>query len=155
MNRHIKPTSDLFIRYLLGSESNEDVLLDFINSFLEDEGFPPAVSLEIKNPFNLKKLPDAKESVLDVKAQDSRGRIFDVEIQVIGNQHYIKRSVYYWAKLYESQLGDGEFYNLLKPVICINVLDFSVFPELKQAHSCFMLTETEEKEYILTDDMQI
>ena len=68
MKHYIKPTSDLFIRYLLGSEKNKDILLDFINSFLEDDGFPPAVSLEIKNPFNLKKLPDAKESVLDVKA---------------------------------------------------------------------------------------
>ncbi|MFP4364861.1 MAG: hypothetical protein ACLFR1_13445 [Spirochaetia bacterium] len=48
---------------------------------MEDDGLLPAVSIEIKNPFNLKKLPD-------VKAQDSTGRIFDVEIQVIGKQYY-------------------------------------------------------------------
>lgn len=155
LRTYVKPTSDLFIRYLLGSEKNKDVLLDFINSFLEDEGFTLAVKLEIKNPFNLKELPEAKESVLDVKAQDAKGRLFDVEIQVIGNEYFIKRALYYWAKLYESRLSDGELYHTLNPVITMNVLEFTIFPEITDAHTCFMATEIEEKDYILTGDMQL
>jgi predicted transposase/invertase (TIGR01784 family) len=63
----------------------------------------------------------SKESVLDVKAQDESGRIFDVEIQVISSPYYTKRSLYYWAKVYESQLKESELYSTLNPVICINI----------------------------------
>ena len=73
MKNYVKPTSDLFIRYLLGSEENIDILLDFINTMLTDLEFAPAISLIIRNPFNLKELPDAKESSLDVKAREETG----------------------------------------------------------------------------------
>ncbi len=68
MERIVNPTSDFFVRYLLGSEENKDLLLDFINAILIDSGFKPAVKLEIMNPFNLKTFSVSKESILDVKA---------------------------------------------------------------------------------------
>ncbi len=97
MERIVNPTSDFFVRYLLGSEENKAILLDFINTILKDSGFNPAVKLKIMNPFNLKTFSESKESILDVKAEDENRRIFDVEIQVIGNSRYIKRSLYSWA----------------------------------------------------------
>jgi predicted transposase/invertase (TIGR01784 family) len=36
--------------------------------------------------------------------------------------HYVARSLYYWAKLYGSQLESGHGYHGLMPVICINIL---------------------------------
>ncbi len=155
MERIVNPTSDFFVRYLLGSEENKDILLDFINTILTDSGFKPAVKLELKNPFNLKTFINSKESILDVKAEDENKRIFDVEIQVIGNSTYIKRSLYYWAKNYQSQLKGSERYNELNPVICVNILDFILFNDFRKAHSCFLPTELDEKDYVLTDDFQI
>ena len=70
MERLVNPTSDFFVRYLLGQEENKSVLLDFINAVLTDSGFKPAVDLTIENPFNLKSYMSDKESILDVKAID-------------------------------------------------------------------------------------
>ncbi len=78
-----------------------------------------------------------------------------MEIQVIGNSRYIKRSLYYWAKNYHGQLKESDKYNELNPVICVNILDFILFEDLKKAHSCFLPTEINDTDYVLTDDFQI
>ena len=44
-----------------------------------------------------------------------------------------KRSLFYWAKIYYSQLKKGQKYRELCPVIAINILDFNLFKDL-----CFM-----------------
>lgn len=155
MDRIVNPTSDIFVRYLLGSPENTDILLDFINTVLLDSGFKPAVRLKIMNPFNLKTYSESKESILDVKAEDENSRIFDVEIQVLGDSRYVKRSLYYWSKNYHQQLKEGDRYDRLNPVICVNILDFTLFTEIKKAHSCFLATEKDENEFVLTDDFQI
>jgi len=37
---YVKPTSDIFIKYLFGAEENKILLLAFINAVLENSGFP-------------------------------------------------------------------------------------------------------------------
>ncbi len=41
------------------------------------------------------------------------------------------------------------------PVVCINILDFVIFHDIKKAHSCFMATEKNNPEYVLSEDFQI
>lgn len=45
------PTSDMFVRYLLGSRGHEELLCDFINAHLIDSGFEPVERVIIDNPF--------------------------------------------------------------------------------------------------------
>jgi hypothetical protein len=71
MNSFIAAYSDIFVKFLLGSEKNKKLLLSFINSVLTDSEFPNIIEIEIRNPFNLKSFTLDKESILDVKARDS------------------------------------------------------------------------------------
>ena len=64
--RYINPFNDFFIRFLFGSEGNEEICRGFVNSVLQDAGFPPVTKLNIKNPFNLKTEIKAKESITDI-----------------------------------------------------------------------------------------
>ena len=57
--------------------------------------------------------------------------------------------------LISGHFGTGSRYNELNPVICVNILDFILFQDLKNAHSCFLATEKNETDYVLTDDFQI
>ena len=155
MEHYIKPTADIFIKYLLGSQENRDLLLSFINSVLEDAKFQKIVRVEIKNPFNLKSFLNDKESILDVKATDENGRQYDVEIQSEGNEYFKNRSLYYWAKLYSSQMEEADKYIDLKPTICINILNFKLFKEIERLHTCFLLREQNLPEYVLTDHLVI
>ncbi|MCU5589796.1 Rpn family recombination-promoting nuclease/putative transposase [Bacillus cereus] len=40
-----------------------------------------------------------------------------------------KRSLYYWSKLYTSQMQEGMAYRELQKAITINVLDFVLYPK--------------------------
>jgi predicted transposase/invertase (TIGR01784 family) len=61
MGIFINPASDIFIRYLWGSEKNKKQTLSFINGVMQDSHFPELVSLEINNPFNLKSFEEEKD----------------------------------------------------------------------------------------------
>ncbi|AHC16502.1 hypothetical protein L21SP2_3162 [Salinispira pacifica] len=147
--------ADVFVRYLLGSESNKDILIDFLNAVFSHKGHELVVDLEIRNPFNLTTIQESKESILDIKAKDRNGRWINVEVQVSHEPSYAARSLYYWAKSYTDQLSRGDVYSDLSPSVCINLLDFTLFPELSDFHSCFQITEKDHKEYILTEHLEI
>lgn len=150
METYVKPWADIFIRYLFGRQANEKLLLSFTNAVLEDSCIPTIVALEIKNPFNLADEMLSKESILDIKATDEHGAIYDIEVQTGGDPLFRNRSLYYWAKNYGSQLDKGEDYDQLKPVICINILNFVLIRELPAMHTCFMLLEKNNPEFALT-----
>jgi predicted transposase/invertase (TIGR01784 family) len=147
--------SDLFVRYLLGSEKNKDLLLHFVNAVFSRKGHALVVDLDIRNPFNLPDAATNKESILDIKARDTDGRLINVEVQIGSEPGFAACSLYYWAKTYYSQLGSGELYTDLYQTVCINVLDFMLFPELEDFHTCFQITEKDNPEYILTEHLQM
>ncbi len=153
--RPLNPMADIFVRYLLGSEENKDILIDFINAVFVQKGHEIVVDLEIRNPFNLAAIRGDKESILDVKAKDKTGRWINVEVQVDDNGSFAHRSLYYWAKNYSDQLKSGNFYRELASTICINLLDFEIFPQLPGYHSCFHITEVDAPEFVLTEHLQI
>jgi predicted transposase/invertase (TIGR01784 family) len=151
----IKPTSDIVIHYLLGSEHNKDLLLSFINAVLEDADMPLIDKVEIKNPFNIKHHTYDKMSILDLKAEDESGKTYNIEVQLLGNEFFANRSLYYWAKNYSAQLGESSEYHTLLPVICINILEFNLIEDLDKVHTCFLPIEKDNNDLILTDHLEI
>ncbi|SLM27739.1 conserved hypothetical protein [Desulfamplus magnetovallimortis] len=150
---YVNPTSDIFIKYLFGKEEHKGLLLDFINAVQANMNFPLIEKVELKNPFNIKELVFDKESILDIKAVSETKEIYNIEVQTSGNNIFKNRSLYYWSKLYSSQLEEGQWYNKLYPVICINILDFELFKETDRYHLCFMLRECRDPELYLTDHL--
>ena len=77
----------------------------------------------------------------------------NIEIQLKDEYNMIKRSLYYWSKLYEGQLENGENYQKLSRTICINLLDFNLLNHDK-FHSAYRLKDCETNEE-LTDVMEL
>lgn len=155
MSFYIKPTSDIFIHYLLGSEHNKELLLSFINAVLENAGLKQVTAVEILNPFHIKMYPDDKLSIVDIKATDSSGATFHIEVQAIHQKDYINRSLYYWARAYTDQLEGSQQYMNLRPVISINLLEFTLIPELMQVHSVFKPIEKDNPDFCLTEHFEL
>ncbi|THB62676.1 MAG: Rpn family recombination-promoting nuclease/putative transposase [Spirochaetaceae bacterium] len=153
--RPLNPMADIFVRYLLGSEENTDILIDFINAVFSQKGHDLVVEIQLLNPFNLRTIRESKESILDVKAKDSKNRWINIEIQIAPDASYANRSLYYWAKSYAGQLKTGDAYGNLNPAVCINLMDFEIFPQLPGYHSCFQITEVDAPEYVLSEHLQI
>ena len=115
-----------------------------------DLNFQTFNNVVILNPFNLTKYLDGKESIVDVKCITEDNQTVIIEIQLQGNQYFIHRSLYYWANSYSSLLNKSENYTRLSPVISINVLDFTLFNDIDDFHSCYLLKEIKHNK-ILTD----
>ena len=111
MNTRVSPVNDYFFRYLFGKAGHEELTLNFINAVLTDSEAPTVAKIEILNPFNDKEDISAKESILDIKATDNKGRIYAIEMQTWdNNKSFVSRSIYYWAKVYSAQLEEGDKY---------------------------------------------
>ncbi|MBS4763546.1 MAG: Rpn family recombination-promoting nuclease/putative transposase [Brachyspira sp.] len=59
--------NDYFVRYFFTDKGGEKVLLDFINAVMISANMKTFKSVEILNPFNLKKNYSDKETIVDVK----------------------------------------------------------------------------------------
>jgi len=151
---YIKPWSDIFIKYLFGTPENNEILLAFVNAVLTSKGYDRIVSVQIVNPFSIKDFSLDKESILDVKAIDENKRMYDIEIQSSESGSYVNRILYYWSTVYASQLKETEVYGKLKPVISINMLNFTLFESIKEFHSLFILKE-KDIDVILTDHLSL
>ena len=149
-NIEIKKLSDLFARYLLGKNGNEDLLENLVNATLSDFNFEEVKDLEIIDPFNLSENIDLKESIIDVKAKTKNNQTVIIEFQLCGNKNFIDRIFYYISKNIVSELHEGEGYQEIQKIISINLLDFNLdFGDEGKPHRCFKLIDTENQDISL------
>ncbi|CAK0780510.1 transposase [Gammaproteobacteria bacterium] len=129
MKHQIDPKVDCVFKALLGSEENRPLLIHFLNAVLSAELTGPIVEVEILNPYNDKEFLTDKLSIVDVKAKDKFGRVFQVEIQMCAYASLPMRMVYNWTDIYSQQIQSGGDYALLKPVYGIWLLAENLFDD--------------------------
>lgn len=147
----LNPKIDFVFKKIFGSEEHPEILISFLNAVLKPK--KPIVSVEIKNSDLEKEYIEDKFSRLDVKALTSNKEIINIEIQLKNEYNMIQRSLYYWSKLYEEQLSEGERYDKLSRTVCINILDFKYLKN-DRFHNGYRLKEIETNEE-LTDLQEI
>lgn len=135
-------TSDLVFKAVYGRDTWEckQLLIAMLNLILAREK-EPITDLIYKNPFTYAERPDSKQIVMDIKALLSTGEWIDIEMQVEQLKAFVNRSVYYGAKLVTEQLDGGDFYDILKPGIVINIVCGGLFPNIEKAHTVFRYKE--------------
>ena len=147
----LNPKIDFVFKKIFGSEEHTEILISFLNALLKPK--KPIVSVEIKNSDLEKEYIEDKFSRLDVKALTSNKEIINIEIQLKNEYNMIQRSLYYWSKLYEEQLSEGDRYDKLSRTVCINILDFKYLKN-DRFHNGYRLKEIETNEE-LTDLQEI
>ena len=147
----LDPKMDFVFKNIFGSEKHPNILISFLNATLKPKDLITAV--EIKNTDLNKGYIEDKFSRLDVKATTSNNEIINIEIQLKNEYNMIKRSLFYWYKLYSEQLNEGEDYSVLKRTICINILNFK-YLKTRKFHSGYRLKEIYSNEE-LTDVAEI
>ncbi|OEJ15677.1 ATPase [Brachyspira hampsonii] len=156
--KEINRLNDLFVRYLIGTEGDEDILENIVNAVLSDVGFESVSNLEIINPYNLAENENLKESILDVKAKTKDGKKVLVEIQLVGNNNFIKRILYYIAKNIASELKESDLYINISQMISISFINFNLDigseTDIKKEHKCLTFADINNPSLRL-DDFQI
>ena len=114
-------TNDYAFKRLLGSEENKPLLQDFLECIL-DLTPQQVLDLEFMDKELTKEEFSDKTGILDVKLKLTDGTVIDIEIQASWNASFVKRTLFYWAKMYTADFKAGESYDKLHRCIAINII---------------------------------
>ena len=145
-------TNDYAFKRLLGSEENKPLLQDFLECIL-DLTPQQVLDLEFMDKELTKEEFGDKTGILDVKLKLTDGTVIDIEIQASWNASFVKRTLFYWAKMYTSDFKAGESYDKLHRCIAINIIADG-FRLNDAVHSEYLLQE-KTAHTVLTDVLEV
>lgn len=149
----LDPRNDFVFKRIFGSEENKDVLLAFLNRTFAESGELSLIEIVLLNPYTDKDAPLDKQSIFDIWAKTSEGKLINIEMQLFNKYDIEKRTLYYWSKRYSSQLQEGQTYKELKKCVTINILNYSFIPN-ERYHNVFHLRE-DHTGIELSDDIEV
>jgi predicted transposase/invertase (TIGR01784 family) len=135
----IRALNDFAFKKVFGSAENREALVSLLNAVLRPKA--PIRDVTLQNPFNPQDFQDDKLSILDIKAKDSAGAIYDVEIQLSVSANLTQRIAYYGCELYAGQLEHGADYAVLRPVYAIWLINGVLWRDGAQVQHAFRLTD--------------
>ena len=144
------PKNDLAFKKIFGSSQHKNILISFLNSVLDFKNDKIIVDVTLANPYQVPKIPELKETILDINATNKNGDTFIVEMQKKDLGDFTKRSLYYTSKAYVEQLPKGTDYSKLKKVYFIGILNFNIFNSVNYI-SRHLITNQETKSQDLDD----
>ena len=148
--RFADPKNDIAFKKIFADENKTEVLISFLNSILDFKGKRLIKSVKIANPYQVPKIKDLKNTILDIKAVNQNNEEFIVEMQIEKDIYFAKRSLYYTSKSYVQQIKKAEEYPSLKKVYFIGILDFAIF-ETEDFISRHLILDEKTKKQELKD----
>ena len=145
-------TNDYAFKRLLGSEENKPLLQNFLECIL-DLTPQQVLDLEFMDKELTKEEFSDKTGILDVKLKLTDGTMIDIEIQASWNASFVKRTLFYWAKMYTADFKAGESYDKLHRCIAINIIADG-FRLNDAIHSEYLLQE-KTAHTVLTDVLEV
>lgn len=133
MSLPFEPTVDVVFKKIFADVSNKDCLLSLVNAFLDFR----IIDLTVVNPEVPPELLGDKLARLDILAVTESGDSVNIEVQVANQRDIDSRVLFYWSKLFASQLKEGDVYRSLKKTISIVILRFVWFKQEASAHNVY------------------
>jgi len=150
----LDPKNDVVFQRIFGTPENEDILISFLNALLERTEKEKIKHIEYIDTklLDIENIDD-KIGILDVRVITESGIHVNVEIQLINKYNMINRTLFYWSRLYSSQIKRGRDYKDAKKTIAINILNFN-YIDIEKYHSTYHLYEDDTKT-MLTDILEL
>ena len=119
---YLDPKADLTFKRVFGE--HPDLVISFLNALLPFKNDDELIeSVTYLQPEMVPENPLRKNSIVDVRCRDNRGRQFIVEMQMVWSPEFLQRVMFNSAKAYVRQLKKGENYTLLEPVYSLNIVN--------------------------------
>ena len=119
--------NDIAFKKVFGNSDKKNILISFLNAVLDFKDEKMIKDVDILNSYQLPKIKELKETILDIRATNQNNEKFIVEMQRKDLGDFDKRSEYYAAKTYVEQLEKGKSYSTLKKVYFIGIVNFKIF----------------------------
>ncbi len=149
----LKPKIDIVFQSLF-NQKNENITKSFAEALIGEK----INSIVINDTKELsREYPEDKLGILDLELDINNKEKIDVEVQLLKNDAFINRLLFYWSKIYSKQIKRGNKYRNAKRVVIIAIVDFEInlTKELRKMESIWNLREKESPEKVLTDLIEI
>ena len=153
MNRQgYNPLNDYLFKFIFGREERKRITLSFLNAVLNREGEDALMDITFIDREFDPQFADDKRSQLDIYGIASDGSQINIEVQLVNLYNMQKRTLYYWARMYQT-LHKGAEYQDLNPSITINLLNFQLLPQ-ENPHNMYGIYDIVSG-HRLTEDLEI
>ena len=130
MAKYLDPKADLTFKKVFGEHKH--LVMSLLNALLPlDEG-KQVESIEYLQPEMTPRTPFSKDTIVDVRCEETGGRKFIVEMQMNWRANYEQRALFNAAKAYAGQLSPSEEFHLLQPVYSLNLVNDTFEPDMEE-----------------------
>ncbi len=119
--KYLDPKADLTFKKVFGEHKN--LMISFLNALLPLDDGKQVESIEYLPPEMVPDNPEKKNSIVDVRCEETGGRKFIVEMQLNWTTAFKERVLFNAAKAYVRQIDGSEKYRLLQPVYSLNLVN--------------------------------
>ena len=119
--RYLDPKADLTFKKIFGE--HKDLLISLLNALLPLADDEQIESVEYLSPELVPDTYVGKNSIVDVRGRDVKGRQFIVEMQMLWTEAFKQRVLFNASKAFVRQLDKKRKYELLQPVYSLNLVN--------------------------------
>jgi len=144
--RYLDLLTDFGFHKIFGTESNKDLLIDFLNQIIREEGL--ITDIQILPPEQWRNFKTDRKAVFDIFCKTEKDDYFIVEMQRARQPYFKDRSLFYSFLPVVNQAPRGVWNYKLKRVYFVAILDFILFDEFENdrdqvlEHACIMREST-------------
>ena len=126
IERYIDPFTDFGFKKLFGEEPNKDLLIDFLNELLKQQGGKQISNLTYANNERLGNTHQDRKAIFDLYCESGNGEKFIIELQKVRQQFFKDRSLFYSTFAIQEQAPKGQDWDFrLTDVYTIGIMDFA------------------------------
>ena len=145
--RYLNTKADLTFKRVFGE--HPDLVMSFLNALLPLQREEYITDIEYLPSEMVPDNPLRKNSIVDVRCKDNKGRHFIVEMQMIWSPEFKQRVLFNASKAYVRQMGSGEKYDLLQPVYSLNLVNDVFEPDLEEYYHYYRMVHVEHSERVI------
>ena len=139
ISKYLNPLTDYGFKRIFGNESYKDVLIDFLNKLVSEQG--RVVDVTYLNSEQLGNKENDRKVVFDIYCKTDCGKHFIVEMQKVWHANFKERSIYYSTFPIQAQAVKGIWDFKLNAVFTIAIMDFILFDDDEHYHHDIQLME--------------
>ena len=148
--RYLDPKADLTFKKVFGE--HPDLIISLLNALLPfDTPEEEIEEIEYLSPELIPETPLKKNSIVDVRCRDKRGRQFLVEMQMLWSTAFMQRVLFNASKAYVRQLGGSKEnkFDLLQPVYSLNLVNDIFLPDIPDAYHDYKIVQVEHTDKVI------
>ena len=142
MSRFLDPKADLTFKKVFGEHKH--LVMSLLNALLPLEEGRKVESIEYLPPEMTPRTPMIKDTIVDVRCEETGGRKFIVEMQMNWRSNYEQCALYNAAKAYAGQLPKGRDYDILQPVYSLNLINDVFDPDVGEYYHYYHLVHDQD-----------